>query len=283
MQCVIDELKICYSTGKDDLKCLESVEAGNYADVFGYRLYRGVNDRFRFYFEVLEDREPVAQLRFGHYTDTDDSVMYVYFKVLNHILYNEERLRRVLALPSELGLAFNNFTEIDLAYDSPLNTPALIKKMMRDKSVTTIINGKAVRDRKSVLRGVSFEYSSTLNRLNHPTVTIKQAKAVNNKSAGITVQAYDKKAEIDNCSGKQYILDYHGRPKRLYRLEVRLHNQELKDYFAKRHVVPGIDILFDRGLLNELFLYHLGAVIRFTRERRKLDWGELLGMRCQGI
>ena len=58
-----------------------------------------------------------------------------------------------------------------------------------------------------------------------------QKKAITNKCDGITIQAYDKKAEIENKSNKRYILDYYGNPKHLYRLEVRLHYQELKDYF----------------------------------------------------
>lgn len=282
MKCNIDELKICYVASCTDLSRLEMVEVGGYVDMYGYRLYRIVNDRFRFFFDVFRDGEPVAQLKFGHYTDMEDSATHVYFKVLNSILYNQEQLRRVLELPTAMGMLFNNFTAIDLAFDGPLNIPALIKKMMRDKAITTIINGKAVRDRKSVLRGISFEYSSSLNRLNHPTITIKQAKAINNKNDGITVQAYDKKAEIEHYSNKQYILDYHGHPKRLYRLEVRLHYQELKDYFANRHIIPTTDILFDAEQLSELFQYHLGTVIRFTRKRTKIQWDELLGCNDKG-
>lgn len=282
MKCNVDELKICYIANKEDLSHLEMVEVGEYADMFGCRLYRMVNDRFRFFFDVFNNDEPVAQLKFGLYTDIDETTAYVYFKVLNHILYDHEKLRRVLELPSAMGMLFNNYTAIDLAYDSSMNIPAMIKKMMRDKGITTIINGKAVRDRKSVLRGISFEYSSSLNRLNHPTITIKQAKAINNKNDGITVQAYDKKAEIEHHSNKQYILDYHGHPKRLFRLEVRLHYQELKDFFANRHIIPTTDILFDAEQLSELFQYHLGTVIRFTRKRTKIQWDELLGCNGEG-
>ena len=277
---LIDELKICYVASNDGLSHLEAVEVGEYADMFGYRLYRMVNDRFRCFYDVVQDGNPVAQLKFGHYTDRDDATTYVYYKVLNHILYDAAKLRKALELPTKMGMVFNNYTAIDLAYDSPQNLPTLIKKMMRDKDVTTIINGKAVRDRKSVLDGVLFMYSSTLNRLNNPTITIKQKKAANNKNDGITVQAYNKKAEIEQSSKKQYILDYHGNPKRLYRLEVRLHNQELKDYFAAKHIIPTTDILYDGEMLKELFFHHLGAVIRFTRGRTKIQWKELLG--CNG-
>ena len=210
----------------------------------------------------------------------EDAPLYVYLKVLNPVLYDAEVLQRLLALPDDFGMVFNNFTAIDLALDGGVNFPSLIKRMMRDKTVTTIINGKAVKNRKQVLQGVSFEYSSTLDRLNHPTITIKQKKAIANKCNGISVQAYDKKAEIDDHSDKQYILDHYGNPKRLYRLEIRLHYQELKDYFAMCNVFPTPADLFDPDGLRKMFYYHLSAVIRFTRGRRKMDWETLL--KCNG-
>ena len=48
--------------------------------------------------------------------------------------------------------------------------PSLIKKLMRDKEVNTIINCKAVHDRKTLLQGVSLDYSTTLSRLVYPTL-----------------------------------------------------------------------------------------------------------------
>lgn len=222
----------------------------------------------------------MAHLKFGHYTDKEDAPLYVYLKVLNRVLYDAVRLQRLLALPDKYGMVFNNFTAIDLALDGGINFPSLIKRMMRDKTVTTIINGKAVKDRKKVLQGVSFEYSSTLGRLNHPTITVKQKKAIANKCNGVTVQAYNKKAEIDDHSDKRYILDYYGHPKRLYRLEIRLHYQELKDYFVMLGKYPSPEDLFDAESLKKMFFYHLSAVMRFTRGRRKIDWETLL--KCNG-
>ena len=112
---LIDELKICYVAGNDELSHLEAVEVGEYADMYGCRLYRMVNDRFRCFFDVVQDGEPVAQLKFGHYTDRDDATTYVYYKVLNSILYDAEKLRNVLELPTKMGMVFNNYTAIDLA------------------------------------------------------------------------------------------------------------------------------------------------------------------------
>ena len=95
-----------------------------------------------------------------------------------------------------------------------------------------------------------------------------------------TLQQNDKKAEIDNHSNKQYILDHYGNPKRLYRLEIRLYYQELKDYFTLRKVYPMPEALFDADFIRGMFYYHLSTVIRFTRGRRKLDWETLI--KCNG-
>jgi len=277
---VIDELKLCYIADREQMACLAEVAVGSSVELYHYKFYRFLNERFRFFFEVVEDGVKVAHLKFGHYTDKEDAPLYVYLKVLNRVLYDAVRLQRLLALPDEFGMLFNNFTAIDLALDGGLNFPSLIKRMMRDKTVTTIINGKAVKDRKKVLQGVSFEYSSTLGRLNHPTITVKQKKAIANKCNGVTVQAYNKKAEIDDHSDKRYILDYYGHPKRLYRLEIRLHYQELKDYFVMLGKYPSPEDLFDAESLKKMFFYHLSAVMRFTRGRRKIDWETLL--KCNG-
>lgn len=277
---VIDELKLCYIADREQMACLAEVAVGSSVELYHYKFYRFLNERFRFFFEVVEDGVKVAHLKFGHYTDKEDAPLYVYLKVLNRVLYDAVRLQRLLALPDEFGMLFNNFTAIDLALDGGLNFPSLIKRMMRDKTVTTIINGKAVKDRKKVLQGVSFEYSSTLGRLNHPTITVKQKKAIANKCNGVTVQAYNKKAEIDDHSDKRYILDYYGHPKRLYRLEIRFHYQELKDYFVMLGKYPSPEDLFDAESLKKMFFYHLSAVMRFTRGRRKIDWETLL--KCNG-
>jgi hypothetical protein len=152
--------------------------------------------------------------------------------------------------------------------------------MFRDKTITTIINGKAIKDRKQLLKGCDIDYSTSLDRLKYPTITIKQKKAITNKQNGITIQAYDKKAEIEQSSDKRYILDFYGQPKRFYRFEVRLHYQELKDYFSKASIEPVIDTMSNQELLLDMFFYHLAAVLRFTKGRKKLDWPTLIN--CNG-
>lgn len=276
----IDELKICYTAETDNLNEFINTEIGTYLEVHGYRFHRIVSDRFRYYFEVWNSDEQIAQLKFGLYTDISVTKHYVYFKVSNQVLYKPNQLKTILELPNVLGLVFNNYTSIDLAIDSNVNFTSLIKRMIRNKAITTIINGKAIKDRKKVLQGVSFQYSTTLERLKHAAITIKQKKAISNKQNGITIQAYDKKAEIEQNSDKRYILDFYGHPKRLYRLEVRLHYIELKEYFSKVNGEPIYETMTNQELLQGLFFYHLSAVLRFTQGRKKLDWPTLI--KCSG-
>lgn len=276
----VDELKICYTATPEDLNELMSIEIGSCMDIHGYRFCRTISDRFRYYFEVWNNNEQVAWLKYGLYTDLSVAKHFVYFKINNQVLYNQDQLNNTLALPEKFGFVFNNYTAIDLALDSNVNFTSLIKRMIRNKAITTIINGKAVKDRKQVLQGVSFQYSTSLDRLKHAAITIKQKKAISNKKNGIVVQAYDKKAEVEQNSDKRYILDFYGQPKRLYRLEVRLHYQELKDYFSKINGEPIIKTMSDQDLLQDLFYYHLSAVLRFTQGRKKLDWPTLI--KCNG-
>lgn len=276
----VDELKICYTATPENLNNLMSIDIGSFMELYGYRFYRSISDRFRYYFEVWENDKQVAWLKYGLYTDLSTAKHFIYFKINNQVLYAPDQLNVILELPEKFGFVFNNYTAIDLALDGNVNFTSLIKRMIRNKTITTIINGKAIKDRKKVLQGVSFQYSTSLDRLKYAAITIKQKKAISNKKNGIVVQAYDKKAEVEQNSDKRYILDFYGQPKRLYRLEVRLHYQELKDYFSKVNGEPIHKTLTDQELLKDMFFYHLSAVLRFTQGRKKLDWPTLI--KCNG-
>jgi hypothetical protein len=195
------------------------------------------------------------------------------------VLYDPARLGLVLRLPNELGMVFHNITMVDLAKDFTINPVTIIKKLYKDTSTITIINGKAVKDRKMIIAGVSQSYSVSLDRLKNPTLYFKQAKAIHNKSKGIVVTAYNKMAEIEE-SGKDYILEFYGNPKRLNRLEVHLNSQEISDYFKKCGVVQDLSLIMDEDFRSEMYFYHLSSVIRFTKKRNGIPWEEIL--KCNG-
>ena len=106
---------------------------------------------------------------------------------------------------------------------------------------------------------------------------IKQRNAIRDKSKGITVLIYDKAAEIGNSSDKQYILSYYGNPKRLYRTEVHLNAEDIKNHVERIGIQYTPLILFDETVLESMFFHYLGSVIRFQSRKYDVSWEHLLG------
>ena len=99
------------------------------------------------------------------------------------------------------------------------------------------------------------------------------------KSRGIILTAYDKLAEIRNISGKNYILELYGEPKKLHRLEVHLNNDDIKDYFNKSGEELNIGILYNEKFLFGLFYSTLESLIRFERKGKIIEWWDVLEKR----
>ena len=100
---------------------------------------------------------------------------------------------------------------------------------------------------------------------------------IKDKGKGITVQTYDKAAEISNASDKQYILERYGNPKKLYRTEVHLNAEDIKNYVEHRNIQYTPLILFDEAILEDMFFHFLGCVIRFQSCKIDTSWQHLLG------
>lgn len=274
---VIDELKVCYIAGEEFLAELRSVESS--ISISDVTFYRTESHHFRYAYNIcigdVEHRQQVATARFGRYGDEGDNG-YFFYRLENHVLYDCALMDYAMSLPEQFGLVFHNFTSLDIAIDTKTDVAHLMKRMWMRKDITTIVNGKAVKDRKAIVNNVSLVYSTTLDRLKGLTVYVKQKKALHDKTKGVTVQAYNKLAEIDEASHKEYIREYYGNPKKLYRLEVHLNNAEISDYCKSRQMYQNEDLIYDQGLLTDMFFYHLGAVIRFTKGRTKLSWEDII-------
>ena len=94
---------------------------------------------------------------------------------------------------------------------------------------------------------------------------------------GITVLIYDKSAEISNSSGKQYIFEHYDNPKRLYRTEVHVNADDIKNYMERQGIDYNPLFLFDEATLEDMFFHFLGSVIRFQSSKSDVSWSHLLG------
>lgn len=197
---------------------------------------------------------------------------------LNNVTLYSEDWHFLTYIEQKLGLEFHNVTSLDLALDTPFSVCPLIKAYLHNKDVTTILNGKRITDRDEDRPEVSYTTSGSLNKQDkYKTVNIKQRNAIKDKSKGITVLLYDKAAEIGNASDKQYILDHYGNPKRLYRAEVHLNAENIKNYVERRGIQYTPLILFDEVSLEDMFFHFLGSVIRFQCRKFDASWHHLLG------
>ena len=201
----------------------------------------------------------------------------VWFSLYNETLYTGDS-HYLTYIEQRLGLEFHNVTSLDLCLDTPFSVSPLVKAYLHNKDVTTILNGKRIIDRDEDRPEISYTFSGSLNKQDkYKTVNIKQRNAIKDKSNGITVQTYDKVAEISNASDKQYILEHYGNPTRLYRTEVHLNAEDIKNYVERRGIQYTPLILFDEATLEDMFFHFLGSVVRFQSRKIDTSWEHLLG------
>lgn len=276
---MIDELRLCYIAESKLLDDLKGMEFGQLREYDAFTILRVVCSHFQYGFEVfycpeVNARRKVAMLKFARYGE-QDIMHYLYYRIENPILYDTSLLDAVLRIPEMLGCSFNNFTSMDLCRDYKVNVTKMIFRMLRDQSMTTIINGKAVSRKDDIQEG-TVTYPLNLTRMKNPTLNIKQRKAVKDKTQGLTMCGYNKLNEIDKSSHKDYICDFYENPRTLHRLEVHQNSAEIKDFCKKEGIVPDWTLVFNQEFLDKMYIYHLSSLLRFTKGRKPLNWEDLL-------
>ncbi|WP_288275550.1 hypothetical protein [uncultured Prevotella sp.] len=284
----IDALTICYEVVHPYYyKQLTTLNYGECLDMDEFRLYRIEGRYFDNVYAIrlwngTRDIE-WGTLKFNLARGDEQSNTHtsgnrkVWFSLNNETLYSDDWHYQTY-IEQRLGMQFHNVTSLDLALDTPFSVSPLVKAYLHNKDVTTILNGKRITDRDEDRPEISYTFSGSLNKQDkYKTVNIKQRNALKDKSKGITVLTYDKVAEISNASDKQYILDYYGNPKRLYRTEVHLNAEDIKNYVEHRGIQYTPLILVDEAILEDMFFHFLGSVIRFQSRKVDASWEHLLG------
>ena len=198
-----------------------------------------------------------------------------WISISNRVLYSDE-IYYLDFIESNLGLELHNITTLDLCLDMSNDIARLIRKLIRNPQITTLLNGKRITNRKEDRPEITYIFSGNMDKDKYLTVNVKQKKAIKDKSKGSTLIAYNKKAEITNSSDKTYINNYYNNPSKLHRLEVHLNNEEIKDYIAKTRYELSFYSLADEKFLAKLFGYTLNSLIRFEKDGKIIDWTDLL-------
>lgn len=284
----IDALTLCYEV--EHTFYYEQLQSLNYEDTIDLDEFQLTRTTGRYYDNVYNVRAwngerviEFGQLKFNLAHGDEQSNTHtngqrkVWLSLNNETLYSQD-IHFLTYIEQRLGLEFHNVTSLDLALDTPFGVSPLVKSYLRNKVVTTILNGKRITDRDEDRPEISYTFSGSLNKQDkYKTVNIKQRNAIKDKSKGITVLTYDKAAEISNSSDKQYIMEHYGNPKRLYRTEVHLNAEDIKNYVERKSIRYTPLILFDEATLEDMFFHYLNNVVRFQSDKLDVSWKHLLG------
>ena len=284
----VDKLKICYTLAENSyLNILrdDTTEEFEHPE-WGFRLRQVQGTHFNFIYEIIyldykdntfqEFTEQVfGTLKWGLKTNTDEAMQsFVWLQVENKQFYlkNDWRHSRLLHLEyieDTLGLIFNNITHLDIAIDSCCNFPKKVIQLIRNKEYTPIVNGIKITERKQLIEDILYIGVGNLDRIKEYSVLVAQ------RNKNITLNAYNKKREIESKSHKNYILDKNGNPKKLYRLEVRINSDVLKNFFTKEKITYSPKIFLDKDSLMYLFTLFLNRVLRFQDKNERKSYSIL--------
>lgn len=282
----IDALRLCYEiTDPHNINIVRTSDIGEEVDFMYFYLRRIEGKHFKFVYEIRYSDAGIdklfGELRLGINDDKEENNRHsnglskAWISIDNHVLYSDE-IYYLEFIENNLGLELHNITTLDLCLDLSNDIARMIRKLIRNKNITTILNGKEILDRSQDRPEITYISSGSMDKDKYLTVCIKQKKAIKDKSRGSTLTAYNKKAEIANSSSKKYIEEFYGNPDKLYRLEVHLNNDEVKEYLNRTRQELSFYSLVDVKFLLRLFDQTINSLIRFEHEGKKLDWDDLL-------
>lgn len=131
------------------------------------------------------------------------------------------------SIADDLGLIYNNITEIEVACDCNFNLMAQVRKFIRDyQRYDMFANGKRVSDPNRLIDNYHETFSRSRKRLQRqPSIYFEQAR-----TDAPLLRIYDKSAEIvANDNTKDYICQWNEFTP-IYRAEVRIKSNSIKEF-----------------------------------------------------
>lgn len=258
---VIDNLKVCYkrSVEKDFWKKIaEKPETMQVGDITLYR--EKPNGTYDGVYSIFFNQEKYGTIFFDRYSEREKR--YFWLSVENSVFYTD-RLPLLSIIQKELEWGeINNVTKMEIACDiTSFNPVKKIKKLLKRSDIDLICSSKKI---KSMLEKIKNLFCQ------HPLCRLKELPPdiyYRDKKKRKSLKIYNKNEEIQE-SGKTYISDYYGNPKRLYRAEISMSSDELYRYFHKSSINPSVDLLKDDAFLREIYDETLFRLIHFVYKRK---------------
>lgn len=274
----IDRLKICYRLTESSI--LHEI-INNPTEVIdydlGYYLQRIEGTHFDNCYEIIyrdykdksmtEFEEQVfGVLQWGLRSDKNEDMKHlVWIQIDNKQFYLpsdchiNNRLVHLEYIEDTLGLVFNNITKMEIAIDSTINFPKKLLKMIRNKDYTPIVMGTKITDREQIIEDILYISIGTLDRIKERNILIGRQKEK------IQLNAYNKLREIQSSSHKNYINDANDNPAKLFRLEVRVGADPLREFLKNENITYNPMMFTNTDWLWLFFLTFADRVLRFSK------------------
>lgn len=284
MKISIDKLKLCY-TLHENSPLFELMETP--LDVYelphwDFRLERTEGKYYDYIYKIIYlertsnnpnseyDMQCFGTLRWGLKADKEGEMSgFVWIEMENKQLYLNynynihNRLVYLEYIEGMLGVKFHNLTRLDLACDDNKNQSKRLIRAIRDEALIPIVNGTKITDRDKLLEDILYIGVGSCRRIKEYSLIVQQ------KNGDLRLSAYNKKREIENNSGKQYIAEANGNPKHLFRLEVRVNGDTLREYFQHLGIEYNPMLFCNEDFLWRLFLDFSNRVLRFQTVKGK--------------
>ena len=284
MKISIDKLKLCY-TLQENSPLFELMETPlNVYELphWDLRLERTEGKYYDYIYKIIYlertsnssnseyDMPCFGTLRWGLKADKDGEMSgFVWIEMENKQLYLNynynihNRLVYLEYIEGMLRLKFHNLTRFDLACDDNKNQSKRIIRAIRDEALIPIVNGTKITDRDKLLEDILYIGVGSCRRIKEYSLIVQQ------KNGDLRLSAYNKKREIESNSGKHYITEANGNPKHLFRLEVRVNGDTVREYFQHLGIEYNPMLFCNEDFLWRLFLDFSNRVLRFQTVKGK--------------
>ena len=182
----IDALRLCYEvTEPNNINVIKDKEIGEEIDFLYFYLRRIEGKHFKFVYEIryndMGKDKLFGELRLGINDNKEESNTHqngykkAWINISNRVLYSDE-IYYLDFIESNLGLELHNITTLDLCLDMSNDIARLIRKLIRNPQITTLLNGKRITNRKEDRPEITYTFSGNMDKDKYLTVNIKQNK-----------------------------------------------------------------------------------------------------------
>lgn len=205
----------------------------------------------------------------------DSKVNYVWLYLENWVFYEVfgvydgskcNWLSCVDYIVDELGLRFNNITDLHISLDTNINFAKRIKHAQFSDDYKVILNGTLRFNKKEILGEILHIQTGDQCRLRTLTIYVNPKK-----QDGLSLKIYDKKKELEK-SHKSYIPKWHGLKDKNYRVELTVKNEHLKEFYQWKNETFPNELLMatlasqsqSQDLLFDMLYYFSNRLLRFS-------------------